>query len=101
MKNFLKEPLVHFLMIGVALFFLYSIVGTNEIDNNILQFITSHDSSTNEIKSYTELIHDQLTIWTSLSPPVKEKYILKATKLYAKRSRRTRKAKDTIEINVN
>ena len=36
MKNFLKEPLVHFLMIGVALFFLYSIVGTNEIDNKII-----------------------------------------------------------------
>lgn len=44
MKNILKEPLVHFLLIGLSLFFLYSIVNKNgDIDQTII--IDDYDMS--------------------------------------------------------
>jgi len=58
-----------------------------EISGNVKQFIMENNKTRQEIKIYGQLIHEQLNIWNSLSPPIKDKFIEKAEKLYASRSR--------------
>ena len=38
MNKLLKEPLIHFLLIGLAIFILYGIVGESENDDNTIVF---------------------------------------------------------------
>ena len=74
-KNFLKEPLVHFLLIGVALFFLYSITNTEEnemgkivVDDNDLNRLMdswkkqwNRDPTEGEVKDLIDqYIHDEI-----------------------------------------
>jgi len=70
-----------------------------ELSSNIKQFVNINNRTKSEIKAYTELIHEQITIWDGLSPPIKEEFITKATNIYAKRSRKSRKP-GKIELDV-
>ena len=74
----------------------------SEISSNVKQFVNSNSQSKESIKNYSEIIHEQLNIWDSLAPPIKERFVTKATKQYAKRSRTSRRvSKKEIAIDVH
>ena len=74
----------------------------SELYSNIKQFININNRTQAEIKAYTAIILDQMNVWDSLSPPCRDKYLQKATKLYAKRSRTSRRTqKKEIAIDIH
>lgn len=78
-------------------------VEMNEIASNCKQFIYSNNRTAVEIKAFSEIIHEQLNIWNSLAPPIQDKFLTKALKECAKRSRKhnhSLQKKKTIDITI-
>jgi hypothetical protein len=73
-----------------------------EIARAIKQFINSNNRTKTEIKSYSQVVLDQMNIWLGIAPPCKEKFIKQATQMYAKRHRvKSRPQKKEITIDVH
>lgn len=68
MKKLLREPLVHFLLIGLGLFFIYGLVNTKPIQNEII----IDDGLINEIVAKWELQRDRKPTLEELSGLVNE-----------------------------
>jgi hypothetical protein len=60
-----------------------------EIKASINQFITENSKSADDCRNYSQLVLEQVKIWKSLSPPVKDKYMNIATKQCARKVRNT------------
>ena len=67
----------------------------NEIASNIKQFILNNHRTEEEIKQYTQLIHEQINIWNSIAPPIQDMYITKSTNKYAERTRKHKQEYNT------
>lgn len=60
----------------------------SEINQSIVQFVKENNKSSNDIKQFSKLIYEQMKIWKSLAPPIREKYIVKATGICTKKIRK-------------
>jgi hypothetical protein len=61
----------------------------SEIQSGITQFIRENSKSRAECRQYSQIVVEQMTIWRSLSPPIRQKYLDDAQKKYGKRVRKT------------
>ena len=59
-----------------------------EISRNIKQHLLTTSSADDEASlHYSETVHELINVWTSLSPPCRDDFVLKSKKIYAERSR--------------
>lgn len=68
-----------------------------EIHRNIRQFIYSNNRSLDEVKAYSEIVNNQINVWTALSPAISQRFMEQAKKNCAHRSRVHRKVLVSIE----
>ena len=59
-----------------------------ELASNVKQFILSNHRTVDEIKHQTEITHELLNVWVSLSPPCQQQFMNKAKHECASRSRK-------------
>ena len=72
----------------------------SEIKANVRQYILSNHRTIEEIKAYAEIIHEQLNIWNSLSPPCQDRFIIRARKECALRSRPHAIKNDSVRVII-
>jgi hypothetical protein len=70
-----------------------------EISSNISQFIYENSKTKEDIRSYSQLIHELLNTWKALSPPIQNKYLEEANIEGSQRLRIYSKKKEQIQTN--
>ena len=60
-----------------------------EIASNAKQFLNANNRTRQEVKVFSELLHEQINIWKSLCPPINDRFLQRAKSQCAKRTRST------------
>ena len=60
----------------------------NEISANIRQFILENNKSHEDIKAFSEIVHSEMNVWNSLAPSIQDRFMERAKRECAPRSRK-------------
>ena len=71
-----------------------------EIASDTAQFVQENNKSSDEIKSYSQLIHELLNVWKAQSPPCSSQFMQTAKLECSKRIRSSSVKKKELEIHI-